>query len=70
MSTTFNKNGGPGGGLSMNAKPKTVDRWVRSRGVFDALVAITGQNFGYDYRTWQTWYRNQVAVGAPIAKKE
>ena len=70
MSTTFNKNGGPGGGLSMNAKPKTVDRWVQSRGVLDALVAITGQNFGYDYRAWQTWYRNQVAVGAPIAKKE
>ena len=43
----------------MNAKPKTVDRWVQSRGVLDALVAITGQNFGYDYRAWQTWYRNQ-----------
>ena len=70
MSTTFNKNGGPGGGLSMNAKPKTVDRWVQSRGVLDALVAITGQNFGYDPRAWQTWYRNQIAAGAPIAKKE
>ncbi len=70
MTTTFNKNGGGGGGLSMNAKPQTVDRWVQSRGVLDALVAITGQNFGYDYRAWQTWYRNQVAAGAPIAKKE
>jgi hypothetical protein len=70
MTSTFNKNGGGGGGLSMNAKPKTVDRWVQSRGVLDALVAITGQNFGYDVRAWATWYHNQVAAGAPIAKKE
>jgi hypothetical protein len=70
MTTTFNKNGGGGGGLSMNAKPKTVDRWVQSRGVLDALVAITGQNFGYDFRAWSTWYHNQIAAGAPIAKKE
>jgi hypothetical protein len=70
MTSTFNKNGGPGGGLSMNAKPKTVDRWVQSRGVLDALVAITGQNFGYDFRAWSTWYHNQIAAGAPIAKKE
>lgn len=70
MTTTFNKNGGGGGGLSMNAKPKTVDRWVQSSGVLDALVAITGQNFGYNSRAWMTWYSNQIAAGAPIGKKE
>jgi hypothetical protein len=70
MTTSFNKNGGPGGGLSMNSKPKTYQRPVKSRGVLDALVAITGQNFGYDTRAWQTWYRNQIAAGAPIAKKQ
>ena len=32
--------------------------------VLDALVTITGQNFGYDPRAWLTWYRNQVAAGA------
>jgi hypothetical protein len=70
MTSSFNKNGGPGGGLSMNAKPKTYQRQVQCRGVLDALVAITGQNFGYDSRAWQTWYRNQTSSGAPIGKKQ
>ena len=69
MTTTFNKNGGGGGGLSMNQKPKTYERLVNCRGVLDALQAITGQNFGYDSRAWQTWYKNQVAKGGPIEKK-
>ena len=69
MNAAFNRNGGPGGGLNMNAKPKTIQRLVQCRGVLDALVAITGQNFGYDPRAWQTWYKNQVAKGGPIEKK-
>jgi hypothetical protein len=68
MTTTFGKNGGPSG-LSMNAQPKTRQRLVQCRAVLDALVTITGQNFGYDPRAWQTWYKNQVAAGAPIAKQ-
>jgi hypothetical protein len=69
MSAAFNRNGGGGGGLAMNQQPKTVRKLVESRGVLDALVAITGQNFGYDPRAWQTWYKNQIAKGAPIAKQ-
>ena len=61
MTTTFGKNGGPGG-LSMNAKPKTITRPVNCRGVHDALVTITGVDLGYNARAWQTWYRNQVAA--------
>ncbi len=38
-------------------------------GALDALIAITGQNFGYDFRAWETWYKNQIAKGAPIAKQ-
>ncbi len=68
MTSTFGKNGGPSG-LSMNAQPKTRQRTVQCRGVLDALVTITGQNFGYDPRAWLTWYRNQVAAGAPVAKQ-
>ncbi len=68
MTTTFGKNGGPGG-LSMNAQPKTRQRLVQCRHVLDALVTITGENFGYNSQAWQTWYRNQVAAGAPIAKQ-
>ena len=63
MSAGFGKNGGPSG-LSMNGKPQTRQRLVQCSGVLDALVTITGQNFGYDPRAWQTWYRNQVAAGA------
>ncbi len=70
MTTTFNKNGGPGGGLSMNQKPKKVTVWYDNQGVLDALVAITGQNFGYDQRAWQTWYTNQKAKGEPVVAKK
>ena len=49
MTTTFGRNGGPSS-LGMNQKPKTVQRLVECRGVLDALVSITGQNFGYNPR--------------------
>jgi hypothetical protein len=68
MSGTFGKNGGPSG-LSMNQKPQTIERPVQCREVLDALVTITGQNFGYNPQAWGTWYRNQIAAGAPIAKQ-
>ncbi len=68
MSAGFGRNGGPSG-LSMNSQPKTRQRLVQCHDVLDALVTITGQNFGYDPRAWQTWYRNQVAAGAPIGKQ-
>jgi hypothetical protein len=70
MTTTFNKNGGGGGGMSMNQKPKTVTRYLENRSVLDALVTITGQNFGYDMRAWQTWYTNQRAKGESVLAKK
>ena len=70
MTSSFNKNGGAGGGLSMNKQPTKIKRLVEGRGVLDALVSITGQNFGYDSRAWQTWYRNQVAKGGQIEAKK
>ncbi len=66
MTSSFNKKGGGsggGGGLAMNQKPQTVLRYVNNQGVLDALVAITGQPFGFDMRAWDTWYRNQKAKG-------
>ena len=68
--TTFNKNGGPGGGIAMNQKPKHITRWLQNQDVLDALVAITGQNFGYDQRAWKTWYLGQKAKGAPVEAKK
>ena len=70
MTTTFNKNGGGGGGMAMNQKPKIITHDLHNQGVLDALVAITGQNFGYDQRAWHTWYTNQKAKGAPVEAKK
>jgi hypothetical protein len=69
MTTTFGTKGTPGGGLGMNQKPTVIRRSLQNQGVLDALVAITGQNFGYDQRAWNTWYANQKARGAPVVKK-
>lgn len=60
MTTTFGKNGSPGGGLSMNAPPKIVRFEMLNQPVLDALVAITGQNFNFDQRSWRTWYAAQT----------
>ena len=66
MSTTFNKKGG-GGGMSMNQQPQTIRETLENPDVLDALVAITGQSFGYDQRAWSTWYSNQKSKGLPVA---
>jgi hypothetical protein len=69
MTTGFNKNGGPGGGLAMNQKPTIVRHTLQNQGVLDALINITGQNFGFDFRAWATWYRNQKLTGGPVEAK-
>jgi len=69
MTTTFNKNGG-GGGLAMNQKPVTITRYLQNQGVLDALVAITGQNFGFDDVAWRSWYANRKAKGLPVEAKK
>ncbi len=69
MTSTFSKNGGGGGGLAMNQQPKVIHIPYNNQGVLDALVAITGQNFGFDQRAWHTWYTNQKAKGEPVEAK-
>jgi hypothetical protein len=69
MSAAFNKKG-PGSSLGMGQKPTTITRTVQNQDVLDALVRITGQNFGFDWRAWLTWYRNQKAAGAPVEAKK
>ena len=61
MSSTFGKNGGPSG-LSMNSKPKTFTHLVQCQEVLDALVTITGEDFGFNPVAWLSWYRNQVVA--------
>lgn len=61
ISPLFGK--GPGGGaagLSVGGKtPKYVEGYVRNREVLEALVALTGADFGYDVGAWKTWLAAQ-----------
>jgi hypothetical protein len=57
MSMSFGSNGGIGFGAGQ--KPKSVTERKYNQAVLDALVGITGQNFSYDQRAWNTWHANQ-----------
>jgi hypothetical protein len=68
MTTGFNKNGG-GGGLAMNQKPVVVQQTMQNQGVLDALINITGENFGFDFQAWRFWYNRQKLKGGPVEAK-
>jgi hypothetical protein len=71
MTTSFGKGPGGGGtGLGMNLQPKVIQKTMQNQGVLDALVEITGQNFGFNQRAWNTWYTNQKLKGLPVEAKE
>lgn len=64
MTTTFGTgpggSGAPGGGgLAMGGGPQVIQRHLPNQAVLDALVALTGYNFGYDQRAWKYWYASQ-----------
>lgn len=44
-----------GGGLALGGGPQASVTIVRNAAVHEALVAITGVDFGYDRRRWQYW---------------
>ena len=51
--TTF----GIGGGASRGPEPKLVTVTHENTEVRSALIALTGQDFGYDVSSWQYWLR-------------
>jgi hypothetical protein len=52
--------GGPSSiGLNAGGGPKYERQPSRNQAVLDALVALTGQNFGFDQNAWRYWYRAQ-----------
>ena len=59
-SATFRRgpNGG-GTGLSSGGGPQYIYRSFNNQPVLDALVAITGCNYGFDKQGWWHWYRGQ-----------
>ena len=59
-STTFgNAPGRTGGGMSAGGGPTIIYVPMSNQCVLDALVALTGQNFGFDQDAWKNWFRAQ-----------
>lgn len=49
--------GAPGpGGLAVGGRRKVIKFDVANQPVLDALVLITGQNFGFNEPAWRAWY--------------
>jgi hypothetical protein len=60
MSVGFGGGGGnSGGGMNVGQKPTMAKTDYPNQAVLDALVAITGKNFGFDKREWRAWYADQ-----------
>jgi hypothetical protein len=51
--------GSGGAGLSMGGGPKFITKQFPNQAALDALMAITGQNFGFDKSLWRKWYSAQ-----------
>lgn len=50
-----------GGGLSLGNNRKQVAMPFRNEQVLEALVSLTGQNFGWDVSAWRAWLARQRA---------
>jgi len=60
ISTTFGTGGGGSpGGLSVGGGPKIVAQPFRNQAVLDALVSLTGVNFGFEVPRWKAWHAAQ-----------
>lgn len=56
---TFTPDGG--GGLSMGSSRRQVAAPFKNQQVLEALVMMTGQNFGWDLAAWRAWLARQRA---------
>lgn len=56
-SATFSPTGGSG--LSMGGGPKQQIVAVRNERVLEALVALTGVDFGWDAAAWRAWFASE-----------
>lgn len=61
VSTTFGSGGDSG--LSMGGTgPKSTKVVARNERVLEALVALTGKNFGWDEAAWKAWLASREAI--------
>jgi hypothetical protein len=71
MQGTFSKDGnGPIGFNPGGGAPKVVDMPVKVQPVLDALVAITGQNYNFEPKTWKIWYQSQKKADTLDARRD
>ena len=72
ISPTFSTGpgGAPGGGLSVGGKPKIVSFQLRNQDVLDALVAMTGVNYGFQQQDWKDWYVSRRKAQAVNLRRE
>ncbi len=62
--------GGGGGGLSAGGSTKVIVEHVRNTDVLDALVSLTGANFGYDLQAWKYWMTGQQKAAAANVRRD
>jgi len=67
ISSTFSSTGG--GGMSMGGGPKIIKKELRNQAVLDALVMLTGVNYGFEQRNWKSWYASQQQRGTIDARR-
>jgi hypothetical protein len=60
ISSTFSPAGG--GGLSVGSKTSIITRTLANEAVRDALVKLSGVNFGYEKDDWKAWLVAQRQV--------
>lgn len=60
---TFNPSGGGGGGFSSGGGPQIITKQLQNPEVLNALVTLTGVDFGYDLLAWRAWL---AANRAPV----
>lgn len=73
LSPTFGV--GPGGrpgpsGLSVGGRPKIVTYQVRNQAVLDALIALTGVNYGFQPQAWNDWLASQRETHAVNLRRD
>jgi hypothetical protein len=49
--------------------PKLVPIQYRNEEVLNALVKLTGMNFGYDMNSWKQWLSSSFKVDAPPTRR-
>lgn len=62
MSNTFQTGGPPlpgGSGFSFGQKTHIIKQQMRNEAVRDALIHLSGVNFGYDEQRWRAWLAQQ-----------